>query len=401
MAAGRRQFEIFVRNAQDEYITTIALHSAEEGIASVSPSSPCATDALPSRCVVEDYTRDASVLGTRSGGPGAVTMVSVKNADKLKSFRSYLAGRKKAGVVKLPGGGCLFLLPTTADRHLVQGESIVGLIQGGDGGGDGAAVPPPPPTPWSHSAMHSKSLDVPPPPPPRPAAYSGRAVSPQPPPRLPPPSPPGGSSKGGSEGGGGGGAGGRDEVLPMGGFLGSLMGSMDQTHKRVAGTPAVDRANRAQEQAIRQQVSNFEVEVREKIEAFSTDPAAISHTFPHVEKSLRSIQHSLAEDFDGITTRTEGEVDDRRVVLYKLGFEPPEEEVQVDAQVHIGLSRNTASSSSSVSAAPMPALGSGRGGNNGAGNGSAGDLVRIGTIVKDRRTVQDIEEESRKRRRGF
>lgn len=44
-------------------------------------------------------------------------------------------------------------------------------------------------------------------------------------------------------------------------------------------------------------------------------------------------RHSLAEDFDGITTRTEGEVDDRRVVLYKLGFEPPEEEVQVDAQV--------------------------------------------------------------------
>lgn len=55
-------------------------------------------------------------------------------------------------------------------------------------------------------------------------------------------------------------------------------------------TNVVDRANRAQEQAIRQQVSNFEVEVREKIEAFSTDPAAISHTFPHVEKSLRSIQ---------------------------------------------------------------------------------------------------------------
>ena len=34
-----------------------------------------------------------------------------------------------------------------------------------------------------------------------------------------------------------------------------------------------------------------------------------------------------------MTTRTEGEVDDRHVVLYKLGYEPPEEEVQVDAQV--------------------------------------------------------------------
>lgn len=53
---------------------------------------------------------------------------------------------------------------------------------------------------------------------------------------------------------------------------------------------AVDRANRAQEQVIRQRVSNFEAEVRDKIEAFATDPASVSHTFPHVEKSLRSIQ---------------------------------------------------------------------------------------------------------------
>lgn len=56
-----------------------------------------------------------------------------------RSFRSYLAGRKKAGVVKLPGGGRLFLLPTTADRRLVPGESIVGLIQGGGSGGGGIA----------------------------------------------------------------------------------------------------------------------------------------------------------------------------------------------------------------------------------------------------------------------
>lgn len=51
--------------------------------------------------------------------------------------------------------------------------------------------------------------------------------------------------------------------------------------------------------------------------------------------------------------------------------------------------------------------GSGQGGDHGA-NSDEGpvrevDLVRIGTIVKDRRTVQDIEEEARqsKRRRGF
>lgn len=93
--------------------------------------------------------------------------------------------------------------------------------------------------------------------------------------------------------------------------------------------------------------------------------------------------------------------------LDKLYLPPPPHRTNTAVhQVHIGLARNMASSSSSASAAPMPALGSGSGGGSGGGgagggNGSAGDLVRIGTIVKDRRTVQDIEEESRKRRRGF
>lgn len=58
------------------------------------------------------------------------------------------------------------------------------------------------------------------------------------------------------------------------------------------------------------------------------------HEFDHCSVCWKPIlRHSLAEEFDGITTRTEGELDDRRVVLYKLGYEPPEEEVQVDPQV--------------------------------------------------------------------
>ena len=32
------------------------------------------------------------------------------------------------------------------------------------------------------------------------------------------------------------------------------------------------------------------MEVREKLEVFSLDPSSISHPFPHVEKSLRSVQ---------------------------------------------------------------------------------------------------------------
>lgn len=52
-----------------------------------------------------------------------------------------------------------------------------------------------------------------------------------------------------------------------------------------------------------------------------------------LNRRMTTDRHSLAEEFDGVTTRTEGEVDDRHVVLYKLGYEPPEEEAQVDRQV--------------------------------------------------------------------
>lgn len=63
-------------------------------------------------------------------------------------------------------------------------------------------------------------------------------------------------------------------------------------------------------------------------------------------------------------------------------------------QVLVGSARKV--SSSPASAASMPAFVPTAGGEKGS---DAGDLVRIGTIVKDRRTVQEIEEATRKRRR--
>eukprot|EP00904_Undaria_pinnatifida_P007775 jgi/Undpi1/4127/HiC_scaffold_16.g07494.m1 len=399
------------RNASDEYITTIALRPEGDGYGGGGGRNgaffSAVTEALPARCVVTDYTRDTAVMGTMQGGAGALTMVSVKDHDKLNSFRSYLSGRKKAGVVKLAGGGSLFLLPKS-DPRVQPGESIVGLVQGvaavaaalpNGSGGNGAGFI------GCGGGFVGGAVD------PRAAARRPTQAPSPPVSRVVPPVAPSGddSNSGGGGGEGGGGA--------IGGFLGSLMGTLSQTHKKVAGTAAVDRISRAQDQAIKHRVERFKMEVREKLEVFSLDPSSISHPFPHVEKSLRSVQHSLAEDIDGITTRTEGEVDDRRVVAYKLGYEPPEEDFELDAQVSIGTGRMM-TSASAVSAAPMPAIlsggkkgvggdgsgsvggaGMGGGGRGGQGPG-AGDLVRIGTVVKDRRTVQDLEESRRKRHRG-
>lgn len=89
-------------------------------------------------------------------------------------------------------------------------------------------------------------------------------------------------------------------------------------------------------------------------------------------------------------------------------------------QIQVTAPSRRAAPAANASLAPLPAIVSGQGGVGetgdrvwgvaGIGNDrevqcsvSAGDLVRIGTVVKDRRTVQDIEEESRqcKRRRGL
>lgn len=388
MAQASCQFEIFVRNAQDEYITTVVLDPSTTGSGSHAAGHGDPARALPSKCVVVDYTRDPEVLRTKAGAAGALTMVSAKDHGKLKSFREYLAGRQKAGVVNVPGdpGGKLFLLPTPDVSCRAQGESIVVLLR--------------PTTEGAGSRNKPMGLGLP--------VARVMVQAPPPAPQAKKPAPASDSGRGG------GGA-------AMGGFLGSLMGTLNQTHNSVAGAAAVDRVSRAQEQATRHKVDRFKMEVREKLQVFAadTDPSAISHTFPHVEKTLRSIQHGLAEDMDGITTRTEGEVDDRHVVVYKLGYEPPDEEVMLDPQIHVPtLSRKSPPPAASL--APLPAIvGAVRGGGGGGAGAGAGvdvatghggegpvraaDLVRIGTVVKDRRTVQDIEEDARqsKRRRGF
>ncbi len=95
--------------------------------------------------------------------------------------------------------------------------------------------------PPAHPVAHSSSSDVPP----RPGGSGGK---------VPPPQPPGNREDrgaGGSGGGGGGDSGGRQKEPPpevMGGFLGSLMGSMEETHKSVAGTAAGKGGGHASEQ---------------------------------------------------------------------------------------------------------------------------------------------------------
>ncbi|CAM9320719.1 unnamed protein product [Choristocarpus tenellus] len=99
---------------------------------------------------------------------------------------------------------------------------------------------------------------------------------------------------------------------------------------------AVDRAEKAIASGVRDKVERFKEDVNAQLKAFASSVTEVSHSFPHVEKALRYIVHDLAESIDGITSRTEGEPEDRHVVVYKLGYAPPEEDVLVDAQVGLG-----------------------------------------------------------------
>ena len=51
----------------------------------------------------------------------------------------------------------------------------------------------------------------------------------------------------------------------------------------------VDRVVLERKQVMKRHVDRFKVQVREQLEAFSVDPLATSHVFPHVESSLRFI----------------------------------------------------------------------------------------------------------------
>lgn len=90
-----------------------------------------------------------------------------------------------------------------------------------------------PPPLQSFSAGHRNSNGShgrpPAPPPPLPAEHGSRAVPPPPPPRT---------TAASSGGGGSSRDGGKKPEPALGGFLGSLMGSMSQTHKSVAGAAA-------------------------------------------------------------------------------------------------------------------------------------------------------------------
>ncbi|CAM9934076.1 unnamed protein product [Ectocarpus fasciculatus] len=190
---------------------------------------------------------------------------------------------------------------------------------------------------------------------------------------------------------------------------GSLTGRMDQTHKGVAGTAAGIARLRGQDQEITRRVSNFEAEVPGKADGFDEprSPSATSRRGSYDPDTV-SVASSTAIPPKTLMTSPQERRKSwaihvwcctRSVASHQKGGP------RWTPRPTFGLSRNTLSSASSLSAAPMPALGgsadgctkaSGNGGGNG-GNVGGADLVRIGTAVRVRRTVQDTEEESRKR----
>ena len=99
--------------------------------------------------------------------------------------------------------------------------------------------------------------------------------------------------------------------------------------------------------------------------------------FEHCESDFRYIIHECAEDID-LVSRSEGDSSEERFVhVYKPGFEPPEEEEDVQQPTFSkNLLRNKRKKKILVEAPE-----------------EMGEIEVLGTKLKDRRTIEELEHE--------
>ena len=69
------------------------------------------------KIVVKSYSKDGKIL-CRSNGPADYQLKPISGHEKILGFGSYLLQRKKAGVVDLPQGGKMFILPMVSSDQL-------------------------------------------------------------------------------------------------------------------------------------------------------------------------------------------------------------------------------------------------------------------------------------------
>ena len=227
---------------------------------------------------VTGYSRnDAILYPTSASNFHKFRMMSAgkDGAKKLIGFGSYLRERKKAAIFKLNNSQECYIVPPAIDRNM-ETMGLSCLSQ--------QSILEKPKSNTSANTTTSSSL-------------SSSAPS---------------SSSSSSN---------LKSAPSAGGLLSSLLSKIPDQKNAMETTAAKDiREKKAREEYIR----NFEVQIKAQLDEFLEDETQTQLEFEPMEHDMRYYCHYAAEDYDNLISASTGEDENRHVIVYKKGHEPPD-----------------------------------------------------------------------------
>lgn len=328
--------QLFVNNEKEEYICSINLQT---------------TSSLPNKLVVHTYSREAAILNCKRTFP----IFPSNEVDKKKflGFGKYLLERGKAAVIDLGLKRILYILPSSTQDKFESSEKLQAAIFK-----SGVLE-------VTAEAQETRQLDT-----------VKAAV---------------GSASGSS----------------TGGLLSSLLAKAEETMKtREPGKyskPSTEDRTQAVSRRVRGQIEAFlatsdcddlAVGEGEGERASIAEHAPVGSSGPKVlvlepmEKEIRFIVHELVETEFGeqLVSVSAGDGDDRHVEVYVRGHEPQQESfAPTDEGFQVCAVRKPRSAEGVASTAARPSA-------------AAEQLVRVGQIKRDRRTIEEVQQSMKKRK---
>ena len=329
--------KLFLQQENDKNVTFIAMVKVEPPIAGIR-----AEDAL----IVSDYTREKLVLS--SSIAKAKFRMKALSQDQLKpliKYSTFLRERRKAGVlrVNIPSAGTsslrtFYLLPPTVDRNIEAfGVSLITDTELSSALQNG-----------STSKGDDGDMPSPPPPPPPPSTVISRNSS--------------SSSCSSST------ASTRDDGMSLA--------------KKPIVTPKSLLPSRHQ---VLNAVRELERRIKLDLNQFDQDLGLTRLAFEPMEKEKRIIVHDVVSDYDDLVSRSEGEDITRHVVVYREGHAPELEVDQLEGMRLVPAGGPTARRTAPPS-------------RRGGLKPQAGPLSLAGTVKRDRRTIEEIQRDNKRRR---
>lgn len=175
-----------------------------------------------------------------------------------------------------------------------------------------------------------------------------------------------------------------------GGLLGSLVSKLNSTadaRAQLAKTQAQPDKNTSALDLI----VKMEEDLKVKIQAFENDSSVTELRLEAMEKDQRYVVHDVVTQYPNLLTASVGDMEDRHVVIYKKGHQPPDVEIHVSKSDLRAAPSGKAVSKKSIKGMPVNV-----GLDQLKGAVDKTQIHKLNTVKRDRRTIEEIERDMKR-----